>query len=187
MTRRVPLHPQRRDHMIAGFAALAIVIHILEAGVPTPIPGIKPGLANVITLLVLLRHDFRAAVWVQLLRVLVGSLLIGSFLTPTFLLSLAGAGASLLALGALTLWNRALPLAQFSPIGLGVAAACAHMSGQFLVAYSWFIPHIKSRKRCFFQSCTACLIYSTPPDSSSETIALAFLHATGPRRLPLST
>lgn len=141
MTRRVPLHPQRRDHMIAGFAALAIVIHILEAGVPTPIPGIKPGLANVITLLVLLRHDFRAAVWVQLLRVLVGSLLIGSFLTPTFLLSLAGAGASLLALGALTLWNRALPLAQFSPIGLGVAAACAHMSGQFLVAYSWFVPH----------------------------------------------
>ncbi len=141
MTRRIHLHAGPRDHWIAGFAALAIVIHILEAGVPTPIPGIKPGLANVITLVVLLRHDLLAAIWVQLLRVLVGSVLIGSFLTPTFLLSLSGALCSLAILALLIGWNRLLPPARVGPIGLGVAAACAHMGGQFFVAYTAFIPH----------------------------------------------
>lgn len=129
------------DRLIAGFAALAIVIHIIEAGVPTPLPGVKPGLANVVTLIVLLRHGLVAAIWVQLLRVLVSSLLIGSFLTPTFLLSASGAVCALLVMAAQTAWNRQLPAAAFTPIGLGVAAACAHMTGQFFVAYTLFIPH----------------------------------------------
>ncbi|WP_348675639.1 Gx transporter family protein [uncultured Abyssibacter sp.] len=141
MKRRIFLRATLRDHQIAGFAALAIVIHILEAGVPTPIPGIKPGLANVITLVVLLRHDLRAAIWVQLLRVLVGSLLIGSFLTPTFLLSLSGALGSLAVLALMTGWNHVARPVRLGPIGLGVAAACAHMGGQFCVAYAVFIPH----------------------------------------------
>ncbi len=85
----------RRDQQIAGYAALAIAIHILEAAVPSPIPGIKPGLANVIVLLALLRFDMRFAIQVALLRVVVGSLLIGTFFSPTFFLSLAGAIGSL--------------------------------------------------------------------------------------------
>ena len=63
----------RTDAVIAGFAALAIAVHVIEAAFPTPLPGIKPGLANVITLIVLLRHGAVAAVWVALLRVIGGS------------------------------------------------------------------------------------------------------------------
>jgi hypothetical protein len=77
----------RDDHLIAALAALAITVHIAESALPSPLPGIKPGLANVVTLLVLCRYGWQMAVWVTLLRVLVGSILIGTFLSPAFFLS----------------------------------------------------------------------------------------------------
>ena len=41
----------RKDHIIAWLAALAIAIHIIESAFPTPLPGVKPGLDNVVTLI----------------------------------------------------------------------------------------------------------------------------------------
>jgi heptaprenyl diphosphate synthase len=133
--------PTREDSLIAGYAALAIAIHVLEAAVPTPLPGVKPGLANVVTLIALLRHGWHTAVWVSALRVLAGSLLVGTFLTPAFWLSAGGAAASLAALGAGALWNRLPQGARLSALGLAVLSALAHMAGQFAVAYALFIPH----------------------------------------------
>ena len=83
------------DHRIARLTAAAIAIALVESAVPSPLPGVKPGLANIITLLVLLRYDWVTAAWVTLLRVLAVSLLIGQFLAPGFVLSLGGALASL--------------------------------------------------------------------------------------------
>ena len=131
----------RDDRLIAGYAALAIVIHVLEAGFPSPLPGVKPGLANAITLIVLLRYGWRMALWVAALRVVAGSLLVGSFMAPGFWLSLAGAAASLFALGLAWGWNCALPALRFSALGLSVIAALAHMAGQFALAYGVFVPH----------------------------------------------
>lgn len=131
----------REDYLIAGFAALAITVHIAESALPSPLPGVKPGLANVVTLMVLCRYGWRAAAWVSLLRVLVGSILIGTFLSPTFILSASGALTSVLVLGLLTALGRGLPGWSVGPLGLGVAAAMAHMSGQFWVAYALFVPH----------------------------------------------
>lgn len=131
----------RNDTLIAGFAALAIVIHVLEASFPSPLPGIKPGLANAVTLIVLLRHGWRSAAWVNALRVLTGSLLTGSFMAPGFWLSASGALWSLLVLGLCTQWNARLPAAALSTLGLSVLSALAHMGGQFWIAYEWFVPH----------------------------------------------
>lgn len=127
----------REDRLVAAFAALAISIHILETAVPMPLPGVKPGLANVVILILLLRYRFGIAAQVMLLRVLAGSLLIGSFMTPTFWLSASGAAASLLLLGSLDRLARGF----IGPIGLAVAAAMAHMGGQVLVAWLVFVPH----------------------------------------------
>lgn len=125
------------DHRIASLAALAIVIHIAEAALPSPLPGVKPGLANVVTIICLLRYGWGTAAWVSMLRVLAGSLLVGSFLSPTFALSLAGAVASLAVLG---LASR-LPGQGLGPVGHSLLAALAHMGAQFWVAYTLFIPH----------------------------------------------
>ena len=140
----------RDDHLIAALAALAITVHIAESALPSPLPGIKPGLANVVTLLVLCRYGWQMAVWVTLLRVLVGSILIGTFLSPAFFLSASGAIASMTVLGMLYTFSAykkspggSQPPSSWAigPLGLGLAAAMAHMSGQFWAAYSLFVPH----------------------------------------------
>jgi heptaprenyl diphosphate synthase len=127
----------REDHLVAWLAALAIVIHVLESALPSPVPGVKPGLANVITVLALMLYGWRVAAWVSVLRVIGGSLLTGTFLSPTFLLSLSGALTSLTVLFAV----HAIVGRRLSALGLCVLAAIAHMLGQFLVAYWLIIPH----------------------------------------------
>jgi heptaprenyl diphosphate synthase len=129
--------PTPEDHRIAQLAAAAIGLTLAEAAIPSPLPGVKPGLANIVTLIVLARFGWRAAAWVAVLRVLAGSLLLGSFLTPGFFLSLAGGLASLLAL-ALAIQ---LPPRWFGPVTQSVLAAFAHIAGQVAVVYLWLIPH----------------------------------------------
>ena len=127
----------RDDHRIAWLTALAITIHIIESALPSPLPGIKPGLANVITIVVLVLFGWRLAAWVNLLRVFAASLLIGTFLSPTFILSLSGALASTIMLSALS----KLPGRGCSPLGYGIASALSHIMAQFWVAYWLFIQH----------------------------------------------
>ena len=131
------LQPTREDMRIAYLAAFAVMIHIFEAAIPSPFPGVKLGLANVITIATLLIYGWRAAAWVSLLRVLVGSLLIGTFLSPTFAMSLSGAICSVLMLG--ISWK--LLGQRLGPVGYSILAALAHMAGQFVLAYLLFIPH----------------------------------------------
>jgi heptaprenyl diphosphate synthase len=125
------------DHRIARMAAVALGLTILENAIPSPLPGVKPGLANIVTLIVLARYGWRVAAWVSLLRVMAGSLLFGNFLTPGFFLGLFGAVCSLamLALG------QHLPQRWFGPVTHSVFAAFAHITGQMLVVYLWLIPH----------------------------------------------
>jgi heptaprenyl diphosphate synthase len=125
------------DHRIAKLAAFAIALHMVEAVVPSPLPGVKPGIANIVTLYVLLRYDFATAAWVSILRVFASSLLLGQFMSPTFALSLSGA---LLSLGALWLAQH-LPRRYFSAITLSILAAFAHIAGQLMVVRLWLIPH----------------------------------------------
>ena len=127
----------REDYRVAWLAALAITIHIAESMLPSPLPGIKPGLSNVVTIAALLLYGWRAAVWVSLLRVVVGSILIGTFLTPTFVLSFSGAVAAVAVIGLGSL----LPGRGLGPIGYCLLASMAHIAAQFFVAYRLFIPH----------------------------------------------
>ena len=125
------------DHHIARMAALALGLSMLEAAIPSPLPGVKPGLANIITLIVLTRYGWRMAAWVSLLRVLAGSLLMGSFLTPGFFLSLSGALCSIAILAV----SQHLPMRWFGPVTHSIFGAFAHIAGQLLLVYFWLIPH----------------------------------------------
>jgi heptaprenyl diphosphate synthase len=125
------------DHHIAKLTALAIGLHILEAVIPSPLPGVKPGIANIVTLYVLYEYGFATAAWVSLLRVFASSILLGQFLSPTFVLSLSGALFSLAALFLV----QFLPKKYFGPISLSIFAAFAHIAGQLIVVRLWLIPH----------------------------------------------
>jgi heptaprenyl diphosphate synthase len=127
----------QEDRQIAHLAALAIGLAVAEAAIPSPLPGVKPGLANIVTLVVLARFGWRVAAWVSLLRVIAGSILLGTFLSPTFVLSLSGATGSLIVLGL----TQYLSPRLFGPVTHSVAAAFAHITGQLAVVYLWLIPH----------------------------------------------
>lgn len=125
------------DHRIAKLAAFAIALHMVEAVIPSPLPGVKPGIANIVTLYVLYQYGFATAAWVSILRVFASSLLLGQFLSPTFVLSLSGA---LLSLAVLWLTIK-LPKKWFGPISLSIFAAFAHIAGQLIIVRLWLIPH----------------------------------------------
>jgi heptaprenyl diphosphate synthase len=125
------------DHRIAKLAAVAIALHMLEAVIPSPLPGVKPGIANIVTLYVLFKYGFASAAWVSILRVFASSLLLGQFLSPTFILSLAGA---LLSLGVLRL-SMHFPKKYFGTVSLSILAAFAHIAGQLMIVRLWLIPH----------------------------------------------
>ncbi len=134
---KIHVQTSPQDRRIALLAALAITIHVAESTLPSPIPGLKPGLANIVTIICLCLWGWRTAAWVSGLRVLVGSILLGTFLSPTFVLSFSGAIASIIAIGLAT----RLPGQGFGPVGYSLIAAMAHMGAQFYVAYLLFIPH----------------------------------------------
>lgn len=125
------------DHQIAKLTALAIGLHLLESAFPSPIPGVKPGIANIITLYVVFRFDFKTAVWVSLLRVFASSLLLGQFLSPSFFLSFAGACLSLITLS----FCQKLPKQYFSAVSVSILMAITHVLGQLIIVRLWFIPH----------------------------------------------
>jgi heptaprenyl diphosphate synthase len=126
-----------RQVYLAWFAALAVAIHSVEALIPSPLPGVKLGLANAITLVVLLIDSSRAALVVTTVRVFVGALLIGTFLGPGFALSLAGG----LAAWAVMTVARPLEGSLLSALGISVLGALAHILAQVATVYFLLIPN----------------------------------------------
>lgn len=133
----IELIAEATDRRIARYAAAAIALTVAEAAIPMPLPGVKPGLANIITLVVLRRYGWGEACWVSLLRVVAGSLLLGQFLAPGFFLGLSGGLASLAVLGV----ADRLPARWFGPVSLSLLASFAHIAGQILLARLWLVPH----------------------------------------------
>ncbi len=128
-----PAQRLARTALLAGFG---LVMFLFEALLPRPLPWAKPGLANIATLLALYLLGAASAWAVTLLRVLLGSFFIGSFLNPGFWLSLAGGCAATAVMT--TLKKHAS--AQFSVIGISLAGALAHVLAQITVA-GWLIVH----------------------------------------------
>lgn len=131
------LTPTAEDRRIARWSAAAIALSIAEAAIPLPIPGVKPGLANIVVLWVGWRHGWQAAAWVSLLRVFAASIALGQLFAPGFFLALAGAIASLATLAV----ALRLPRRLFGPVTASLLMAWAHIWGQLILARLWLVPH----------------------------------------------
>jgi len=121
----------------AVLVAAATTLHIIESfiPVPIPIPGVKLGLANIVTLLTLVLFDFKTGMQIVILRILIGSLLSGTFLATGFFLSLSGALAATCIMAFLFYFFSGL-----SVIGISIAGAATHNLGQ-LAAAALIVEH----------------------------------------------
>ena len=76
------------------FTALSAALSLTERLLPLPLPWIKPGLANLVTLILLAAGRYRDAFLVSVLRTFVTALFLGGLFAPGHLFALSGAVVS---------------------------------------------------------------------------------------------
>ena len=108
--------------------ALAMVLSYLESLVPLSfaIPGIKLGLANIVTIVALIKLGLKPALIISIGRVILAGLLFGN--PATIIYSMAGA---LLSIGVMFIVRK---LKLLAITGTSVCGAVAHNLGQLIVA-----------------------------------------------------
>lgn len=125
---------------IALLSAYAIGLHSIEALIPTPIPWLRFGFANIITLTTLLLYGLKAGMTVTLIRVFIGSLFTGTFLGPAFVLSLGGGITS-----TLVMWSATVLFGRLcGPVSLSILGALAHNITQLFLAYLFFVKRLEA-------------------------------------------
>ena len=117
----------KRLAVLAMFTAIALTIFVAEAQIPpvVPIPGVKLGLANIVTLIAMALLGRRQAGEILLVRIVLGSV----FTVSAMLFSIAG---GVLAYLVMCLTIRRLPERLLWVVS--VLAAFGHNAGQLLVA-----------------------------------------------------
>lgn len=115
--------------LLAMFATIALTIFVAESMLPplAPLPGIKLGLANIVTLILLLCFRERDALLVLFVRIILGSICAGQMMS--FAYSLCG---GLLCFMVMALLNRLL-FKHYIFI-TSIFGALAHNVGQIAVA-----------------------------------------------------
>lgn len=123
----------RRIVIIALLVGLGLILHLVENMLPLTyiIPGAKLGLANLVNLLGLILFGFFAGLQILLLRIFLGSLLAGTFMTINFYLSLSGGLLGYLIMGLFFYYFKD----KFSIIGLSLLGAVFHNVGQIVTAF----------------------------------------------------
>ncbi len=138
----------RRMVLLALLIAMASVLHVVESWLPLPlpVPGIKLGLANIVSLIVISMFGWRDAIYVAMLRVVLASLFGGVFLGPAFAMSISGA------IGSITIMALVFQYwyPDFSLVGISIIGAVAHNMVQIIVAsllvssatLLWYLPYL---------------------------------------------
>ncbi len=112
------------------FVSIALVLHVAESMIPLPVltPGAKLGLANVITMIVVVLLGYKEAFGILLARIMLGSIFGGG--VSGFLYSFAGGMLSLIMMALLIKFAKS----KVSMIGISVTGAFFHSFGQVVVA-----------------------------------------------------
>lgn len=126
---------------IALLVSISCVLQISESLIPHPIPGIRLGLANVMTLIALVNLGPGCAMEVSILRTILSSFLMGSFMSPAFILSFFGAVISTLVMGLLYWLSRSWLRYRLSIVGISVIGALSHNVVQLCLAYFILVKH----------------------------------------------
>ena len=108
--------------------ALALIFSYIETLIPIQfgVPGIKLGLANLIIVIVLYKTDWREALLLSVVRIIIAGFIFGNLFSIVY--SLAG---GVLSLAVMVLLKRT---DRFSVAGISMAGGVCHNIGQLVVA-----------------------------------------------------
>lgn len=119
----------RKIITLAFYLAISIILSYVESFIPLPIPGVKLGLANVITLFLLYEDNWYDALLIAICRILIVSFIRGTFLNITFFMSLGG---GICAYIIMFIFSK---LKFLSSITTSVLGSVFHVIGQIIIAY----------------------------------------------------
>lgn len=110
------------------FTALALIFSYIETLFPIQfgVPGIKLGLANLITVIVLYKTDWQEALLLSAVRIILAGFIFGNLFSIVY--SLAG---GILSMAVMTLLKKS---GRFSVSGISMAGGVFHNIGQLVVA-----------------------------------------------------
>ncbi|MBZ0270243.1 Gx transporter family protein [bacterium] len=111
---------------LALLVAVAVTLQIAESLIPKPLPWLRLGLANGVTLLAIVRLGPRAALALTAVRVFLGALLLGTLGGPAFFLSASGGLAATVVM--IAVHRCCAP--RVSVLGVSVAGSAAHVAAQ---------------------------------------------------------
>ena len=118
----------RRLTALALGVSLAMILSFVESQIPplAAVPGVKIGLSNIVTVVLLYILGWREALGVSLVRVCLSVLLFGN--AVAFIYSISGAALSLVVM---IIAKKLLPL---SAVGVSVLGGVMHNVGQVVAA-----------------------------------------------------
>lgn len=121
---------------MALFLAVALILSWVESVLPfqIPIPGVKLGFANIVTMVVLYQYSFPAALLFGILRVLLSGLFLGRLSGVLF-----GLCGTVFAVIGMAFLKR---MRCFSSLGVSVSGAVLHGVGQLTVASFVLTPAV---------------------------------------------
>ncbi len=128
-------------YKIALLVSISCVLQISESLIPHPIPGLRLGLANMVGLIALVNLGFLSALEIAILRTILSSFIMGTFMSPTFILSFSGAAISILVMGFFYWLSSLHQRYRLSIIGISIIGALSHNIVQLYLAYLILVKH----------------------------------------------
>lgn len=123
------IEKKRKAHLIT-LVLMALYLSLFESLIPKPFPWMKLGLANLSTLIAFIIYDRRMGVEVFFLRVLVQGIMLGTLLTPSFVISLLSGSISIFIMYILFSYKK-----YFSTIAISLCSGLVHNIMQLVVVY----------------------------------------------------
>lgn len=118
----------KKEIRLAMLLSISIILNILESFIPIfNFPGIRIGLANIITLFVLYTYGFKDAIYISILRVLLVGILRTGLFSITFYFSLFGSILSVISMG---IFKKT----KLSIVGISIIGAIMHNVGQIIAS-----------------------------------------------------
>ena len=141
----------KRLTTLALLTTIALTIFVVESAIPTlvPIPGVKLGLANIVTLFVLKRYKFSDAAIVLAMRIILATIFTGQ--AVSFIYSVSGGFLCLIVMAAV---NKLLRGQYIFLTGILAAFFILRLSGIFaympFLVISGVITGLFTGLVCFF-------------------------------------